>query len=153
MLENLQACFQNAEWIMMFYFVQVLLIFLFQLTKSQNYLHSQCVSSLEGYQRLMLYYSENFSFIAEETCCKSYKIVARILQVNFNKIFRGCIPYDILSIGRVILEQTQNLVSFWTFTGPLVQNLETLENFFSWAALHSGPIKVNLEFSFSFAVF
>ena len=31
----------------------------------------------------MLYYIENFSFIAEKICCKSHKIVARILQVNF----------------------------------------------------------------------
>ena len=78
----------------------------------------------------MLYYIENFSFIAEKICCESYKIVARILQVNFNKKTRDWILYDILSIGRVIFEQTQNLVSFWTFTGPLVQNWETLENFF-----------------------
>ena len=56
----------------------------------------------------------------------------------------------ILSIGRVILEQTQNLVSFWTSTGPLVQNWETLENSFLEQPYIVGLLTRNKCISYAF---
>ena len=71
----------------------------------------------------MLYYIENFSFIAEKICCKSHKIVARILQVNFISFLE--VEYYTTHLGKMALVEPskENKPKIWYHLKHLVVSL------------------------------
>jgi hypothetical protein len=80
----------------------------YQVLEVSSFLMCFCLGS---FSKTDTYHIENFGFITEKIYCKSHKIVARIIQVNFTSFLDVEFPASHLRKAKK---------KFRTFGGPLV---------------------------------